>query len=78
MLRMRAFALRFIRGLEMYDPLLVEDCAKLLNEGFTAEQIAALIDLRRHLQRNHDEGQAIEHKRLEFARWLVEHNLLLK
>jgi hypothetical protein len=62
----------------MYDPALVEDCVKLFNEGFTAEQMAALIDLRHRLHREHDKESDIEHKRLEFARWLFEHNLIQK
>jgi hypothetical protein len=62
----------------MYDPAATEDSVRLLNEGFTAEQIVALIDLRQRLQHDNDEGLAIEHKRLKFARWLVEHNLLQK
>ena len=62
----------------MNDQGLIEGTAPLLHAGLTETQIRALLRLRHRLEQDRRAEQAGELKRLKFARWCVEHDLLHK
>ena len=62
----------------MNDQGLIEQSERLLHEGFTQAQILALLRLRQRLEQERHAELAGEYKRLKFARWCVEHDILHK
>jgi len=45
-------------------------------ETFTGKEIAGLVEARERYLRGELNESSVDHKRLEFARWLYEHNKL--
>ena len=62
----------------MNDQELIKQSERLLHEGFTQAQILALLRLRHRVEQERHAERAGEYKRLQFARWCVEHDMLHK
>jgi hypothetical protein len=61
---------------KMDERTVIKETLNLLDVGFDPSQIVALMRLRHRVQREEDEEWAITYRRLKFARWLVEHEML--